>query len=282
MRLQQNLELFQKRNASMMFFLSLDVSVDLRQLRLTHRERTVSFLPRKPGCVFERSRNPARRIRLQLADELRDRLVLPQFRQEMNMIGRSVYDHRDSLFVANRTSEILVRLGTDFPRQPRFTPLCRKNDVIEQIAKGGAHNVASFRRPFQGLGRSCIIPPEFRFAPFRALIPAHPSGAIASHANMKPQPIFRLCTREHATRGGVPLRSTPGFSSGAPFGCSQGNVSRACATFQSLSAAGATDYSPECSAANSGNRLRNVFKPLARGDGERVRVKRRISAGQLK
>ena len=45
MRLQQNLELLEERNASMMFFLPLDVPMHLGQHRLTHRERAISFLP---------------------------------------------------------------------------------------------------------------------------------------------------------------------------------------------------------------------------------------------
>jgi hypothetical protein len=177
MRLQENLKLLEERNASMMFFLSLDVTAHLGRHRLTHRERTISFLPCESRGSFERSRNPAGGIRLELTDKFRDRLVLPQFCQDVNVIGRSVDDHRDSFFVANRAAEILMRPRADFRRQPGFASLCRKDDVIQQIAIGGTHSEGDFRRPL--------------------------SGAFVVRDNTP----------------GVPLRSTPGFSSGARSGC---------------------------------------------------------------
>jgi hypothetical protein len=118
MRLQKKLEFLKKRDASMMFFLFLDVTMHLRNLRLAHRERTISVLPRKSACLFERSRNPTRRIRFQLADEFRDSLVLPQFCQEVNMIGSSVDDQCDSFFIVDGAAEILMNAGTDCGRQP--------------------------------------------------------------------------------------------------------------------------------------------------------------------
>ena len=150
MRLQENLKLLEKRNASMMFFLSLDVTMNLGELRLTHCERAISFLPLEVRATLERSRNPARGIRLQLADKFRDRLVLPQFRQDVDMIGCSIDDHRDSFFVANRAAEILMRPRADFQRQPGFASFCREDDVIQQIAIGGTHSEGDFRRPFSG------------------------------------------------------------------------------------------------------------------------------------
>jgi hypothetical protein len=51
--------------------------------------------------------------------------------------------------------------------------------VVQQIAMGGTHAAADFRRPFQGLLSSGTIHLEFRSATLQALIPAHPSGAIA-------------------------------------------------------------------------------------------------------
>jgi hypothetical protein len=74
--------------------------------------------------------------------------------------------------------------------------------VIEEIAIGGTHNNASFRRPSSG------------------------ASVFLDHTP------------------GVPLRSTPGFSSGAPSGCYQRSVSRARAGLQSRSAEGAADSSP--------------------------------------
>jgi hypothetical protein len=134
----------------MMLLLSLDVSAHLRHLRLAHRERAISFLPRESRSLFERPRNPAGRICLHLADGFRDCLVLPQLRQDMNMIGRAVNDQCGSVFVADGAAEILMNARTNSGRQPWFAGLCRKNNVIEQVGVGGTHTGGSFRRPSSG------------------------------------------------------------------------------------------------------------------------------------
>ena len=134
-----------------MFFLSFDVTIDLGQHRLTYRERAVSLLPLESRRVFKCSRDPAGGIRLQFTNQLRDCLVLSQLCQDVNVVDRSVDDHRDSFFIANRAAEIFMRSGTNLCRQPRLAPLCRKDYVIEQIAIGGTHSNADFRRPLPGL-----------------------------------------------------------------------------------------------------------------------------------
>jgi hypothetical protein len=81
-------------------------------------------------------------------------------------------------------------------RQPWLSPLCRKNNVIEQVAVGGTHLGGPFRRPrsgaassldyipgvplrstpgfspspVQGLRCRWRVHPEFRCAPLRALV----------------------------------------------------------------------------------------------------------------
>src|SRR5687767_8498868 len=89
-RLQDDLELIKKRNVPMMFFLSLNVAVHLRYLRFTHRERAISFLPSESCGFLERSRNPTRRIRFHLTDGFRNCFVLPQFREDVNMVAGAV------------------------------------------------------------------------------------------------------------------------------------------------------------------------------------------------
>ena len=151
MRLQEGLKLLEERNTSMMFLLSLDVALHLGQHRLTHRERAVSLLPFEARGVLECSRDPAGRVRLKFANELRDRLVLPKLRQDVNVVGSSVGDHGDSTFAANGATKIFMNPRTDCGRQPRFAALRREDDVIQQIAMGGTHAAAGFRRPCQGL-----------------------------------------------------------------------------------------------------------------------------------
>src|SRR2546430_3468185 len=112
MRSQDDLEFFKKRKRLMMFFLFLDVTTNLRSLRLTHREGTITLLPGKAGALVERSRDPTRRIGLQFTDKFRERLVLPQFRQDVNVIGRSIHDDRNSVFPANCPAEVLMNSRT--------------------------------------------------------------------------------------------------------------------------------------------------------------------------
>ena len=90
MRPQDHLEFFEKRNAPMMFFLPFDVTTNLRNLRLAHTKRAVTLLPREARRPFERARNPTRRVRLDFADQLRERLILPQFCQDVDVVRGSV------------------------------------------------------------------------------------------------------------------------------------------------------------------------------------------------
>src|SRR5438445_689840 len=139
MRMQDDLELLEKRNRSMMFLLSLNVTPNFRNLRFAHRERAVTFLPRESRDVWKGPRNPARRVRLQFANKFGERFVLPQLRQDVNVINGSVNDQRDSILFANRPTEVLMNPGTDRRREPRLPVLCRKDNVIQKIAIGGTH-----------------------------------------------------------------------------------------------------------------------------------------------
>jgi hypothetical protein len=133
-----------------MFFLPLNVTSDLRNLRLAHRERTIPFLPRKRATFIERSRSPRGRIRFDFADHLRHRLVLPQLCQNVNMVRGSVHNQRDSVFAANCAAEVFMNARANRYRHPRFTVLCGKHNVIQEIAIGGTHSGGPFRRPCSG------------------------------------------------------------------------------------------------------------------------------------
>jgi hypothetical protein len=133
-----------------MFPLPLDIATHLRNLRFTHRERAISFLPREGGCLFKRSRNPPGGIRFQFTDCSRERFVLAQFRQEVNVIGSSVYDQRDSAFASDRAAQVFVDSRPDCRLYPRLSTLGRKDNVIQEVAIGGTHTGGPFRRLFSG------------------------------------------------------------------------------------------------------------------------------------
>jgi len=223
MRPQDHLEFFNKRNRSVMFFLSFDVTTHLRNLRLAHRERAISFLPRESCGLSKRSRNPPGRIRLQLTDKFRDRFVLPQFRENVNVIGSSIHDYRDAIFRADSPAKILMNSRTDGSRHPRLATLCREDDVIQEIAIGGTHRNAPFRRPSSG---ALICSDDTPGVPLRStpgFIPPHPSGAVILVA---PSSTWRAESNQRPRREGV-KPFIPPHCSGAPILDASGSTWRA-------------------------------------------------------
>lgn len=282
LRAQDHFEFLNKRNASMMFFLSFDVTAHLRRLRLTHRERTISFLPRESRGLWKRPRNPAGRIRLQFTDKLRKCLVLSQLRQDVDMVRRPVNNYRDPVFRADSPADVLMNSWTDCSGHPRLATLCRKDDVIEEIAIGGTHRNAPFRRPSSGASVSLHITPGVPLRSTPRFIPPHPSGALLSD-DTPGVPVRSTpgCIPSHPSGVlifsddilGVPVRSTRGFIPPHPPGAlnprTAGSVLRVRFDLQrQRRRRGGVEPGAERSGA-PGNRGINIIKPLTRGGGER-------------
>ena len=194
-----------------MFFLPLDVPTDLGYLRLTRRERTVTFLPRESRDLLKRARNPARRICLHRADNLRDRLVLPQFSQNVNMVGSAVNNQRDSVLIADGSAEVLMNAGTNCGRQPWFSSLRRKDNVIQEIAIGGTHTEGPFRRPSSGAVLSLNHIPGVPLRSTSGCNPAHPSGAVIETLRTRAWPMALQRRRRDGIQPGVQRSETPGL-----------------------------------------------------------------------
>jgi len=133
-----------------MFFLSLDITMHLGDHRFTDGKCAVPFLPCEGSTFLKRSRNPAGRVRFNLADQFRKCLVLAQLSQDMDVVGGSVNYQRNSIFSANCAAQVLMDSWTDGLSEPGFTAFRRKDDVIKQIAIGGTHGDRTFHRPFSG------------------------------------------------------------------------------------------------------------------------------------
>ncbi len=203
-----------------MFFLSFDVTTHLRNLRLTHRERAISFLPRESCCLSKRSRNPTGRIRLQLTDKFRKRLVLSQFHQDVNVISGSIHDYVDGIFRADSPAKILMNSRTDGGRHPWFALLCRKDNVIEKIAIGGTHRSAPFRRPSSGALTFSNDTPGVSLRSTPGFIPPHPSGALILRTPESVLPARSHPSPQRRRRAGL----EPGAGrSGAPENCDSHN-----------------------------------------------------------
>jgi hypothetical protein len=134
----------------MMLFLSFDVVTNLSDHGFADGKCAVPFLPREAATFFECPRNPTGRIRFHFTDQFRERLVLAQFREHMDVVRSSVYDQRDSAFAADCAAEVFVNPRSNRGNHPRFAVLRGKHNVIQEIAIGGTHNTGPFRRPFSG------------------------------------------------------------------------------------------------------------------------------------
>ena len=268
MRPQDHLELFEKRNRAVMFFLLLDITSHLRNLRFTHGEGAISFLPSETRGSCEGPRNPARRVSLYLTDKLGQRLVLSQFRQDVNVVGGSINNQRDAAFAANRTAEIFVNSRPDCRRDPRFTTLGRKDNMIQKIAMGGTHIRGPFRRPFSGATLFFDNTPGSFAALHCRLYSAAPPALCLSGLAQSAHEARRTKTLSVAQRnagiGISTLSQSLGnrlYSAAAP------------APFPSIRAVSqrrrrdGLKPRAKCSGARGNHRIK-IFKPQARGDGE--------------
>jgi hypothetical protein len=257
MRLQHHFEFFQKRNRSMMFFLPLDITSYLRNLRFTHAEGAISFLPRETSRLRESPGNPSRGISLYLADKFGDSLVLPQFRQDVNMVCGSINYQRDAAFAANRAAEIFVNPGSNRRRYPRLASLCRKDEMIQKIAMGGTHTRGPFRRPFSGAWLSSHSIPGVPLCSTPRFIPPHPTGLLNSGESRR--------------------ASTPSCSSATPHSRLYSAASPALFSLVRSVAErrrrGGLKPRAKRSKARGNYRI-DIFKPLTRGDGEAAGFRR--------
>jgi hypothetical protein len=177
MRAQNHLKFLQERNAPMMFFLALDVSIYFRHQRFAYGEGAVSLLPRESGSVFECTRNPNRRVCFQFAHQFRQRLVLPQFCEDVDVIRRAIHNQSSTAFAANGTAKIFMNSGSDRRPHPRFAVLRRKDNVIKEIAIGGTHGRPRFPSPLSKGSTGFYHIPGVPVCSTPAFIPPRPSGA---------------------------------------------------------------------------------------------------------
>lgn len=176
-----------------MFLLPFNITSHLGNLRFAHRERTVSFLPRESGNVFECARNPTRGVGFQFTHQFRKRLVLPQFCQDMDVIRGAIHNQGGTAFGANRTAEVFLNSRPNRRDHPWFAIFRRKDNVIQKIAIGGTHTERPFRRPLSGALSFSHDTPGVPLRSTPGFIPSHPSGAwikiaFASASAFAPRP----------------------------------------------------------------------------------------------
>src|SRR5262245_3274856 len=89
-RFQKFYELVPGRFFLMMLFLSRNVIPDFLNIRLTDGERSVTALPGKILQVRKNIVHPSARVRLEIAQNVRQRLIRSEFCQQMNVILRAI------------------------------------------------------------------------------------------------------------------------------------------------------------------------------------------------
>src|SRR5262245_22998228 len=89
-RFQKSYELVSRRFFLMMLFLSRNVILYFLDIRLTDGERSVTALPGEIFQIGKHIMHPAARVRFEIAQNVRQRLIRPEFCQQMNMILRAI------------------------------------------------------------------------------------------------------------------------------------------------------------------------------------------------
>lgn len=179
-RLQKLHQLLAKRFHPLMLGLVRDVFLHLESRCRTHRESTVTFLPRKLTAL-NLIMHPNRRGLLQLPHEIRKAMRRLQSNQQMDVIRNAAHALAESSQTTDRSTEILVQTPTPRFGNQRHSIFGGKDDVVMQSEKcrgrGGTSWLASLRDAvIRRIVTGGIAPLNHR------LIAWNPSGSNSTHA----------------------------------------------------------------------------------------------------
>src|SRR4026207_2468216 len=112
----------------MVLYLVRDISLDLAQLRGTHRKRAIALLPRKLSDAM--LMNPSRRTTLHLTNHISQRVCCPQSKQNVDVISGSADRPSNRTDITDNAADVGVQFLT-----PRFcnhpaAAFGGKNDVV--------------------------------------------------------------------------------------------------------------------------------------------------------
>ena len=123
----------------MMFLLVGDVFLDLGQTRMAHAERAITDLPGECFLIWKILVNPPRRIRLQLAHQIGQRMFCCQRRQNVDVIGRAIDDECFAIVCADDAAEVGKEARFQI-RVEQGPPVFRaENDVRQQMGERVRH-----------------------------------------------------------------------------------------------------------------------------------------------
>jgi len=146
--LQKLYQLLPKRLHAMMLGLVRDVFLHLRSCRRAHRERAISFLPRKLP-LLDFLMHPHGRGLLQLPHEIRETMRGLQSDKQMHVVSNPADALNKPTKSADRSAKVFMKAFTPGSVNERLAVFGGKHDVVMQSEKcrwhGGASLLASLR-----------------------------------------------------------------------------------------------------------------------------------------
>src|SRR5688572_26881295 len=124
----------------MMNFLIGDILSNAAYLRCAHRECTITVLPREIAGIGKNVVHPAGRICLEVAENIRYRLIGPEFYEYVNMIFNAIYRQQNAAEAANDPADVFVKPVLSVGRDHRGSVLCREDNVINEVCIGSGHS----------------------------------------------------------------------------------------------------------------------------------------------
>jgi hypothetical protein len=140
------------------FFLIQNVLSHLLHTRRADAERAVTGLPGKIVELRALPLHPLRGFGFNLLDQTRNRHVLVQEAQGMNMVDMPAHDLTRALLAVQCSGDVRKECGLNLLCQPGFTALGAKNDVKEVSDEGLRH----YYLALSGLGLLRLVNPGRR------------------------------------------------------------------------------------------------------------------------
>src|SRR5262245_21825372 len=134
-RFQKFSELVSERFFLMMLFLSRNVILYFFDIRLTDGECSVTALPGKILQVRKNIVHPSVRVRLEIAQNLRQRLIRSQLYQQMNVILRAIDRQLNPAQFTNRSADVIVEARLMSVRDQRLAVFRGENNVVNQVCE---------------------------------------------------------------------------------------------------------------------------------------------------
>jgi hypothetical protein len=161
-RFEKRHEFLLKRVPPVVCFLTRNVTTDYFLLGLTNCECSIALLPSKPPQLGVAIMNPTRGVRFDSTQNLRNRFVLTQANQKVDVVSNTVGEQTKAALTANRTTQVFAQPGPQFSVTPGLSIFGGKHQVIKKAGIGMCHEVCLARVSATpaGFGAVTVIVPQ--------------------------------------------------------------------------------------------------------------------------